>query len=95
VTDLSIRFETLTQTHGDLTRAHTTAQDAIAELKAKLDQSLASWTGDAQEIYQQVKADWDASFARMALVLQRAQGHIANAHEIFTSAERDNARIWQ
>jgi WXG100 family type VII secretion target len=92
---LKIQYETLQQAQIDLGVAYNAAKNAIDELRAKLDQSLASWTGDAQTAYVQVKLDWDKAFAHMAAVLQKAHVHMGNAHEMYQQVERQNVSIWQ
>ncbi|GIH18845.1 WXG100 family type VII secretion target [Rugosimonospora africana] len=92
---LKIQYETLQQAETDLGVAYTAAKSAIDELRAKLDQSLSQWTGDAQQAYVQVKSDWDKAFAHMAEVLAKAQVHMGNAHEMYQQVERQNTSIWQ
>jgi WXG100 family type VII secretion target len=92
---MQIQYETLQQAQTDLGAAYAAAKNAIDELKSRLDQSLAQWTGDAQTAYTQVKSDWDKSFAHMASVLAKAQVHMGNAHEMYQQVERQNSSIWQ
>jgi WXG100 family type VII secretion target len=91
---MNIRFETLEQAQTDLATGYAAAKQTIEDLKAKLNQNLADWNGDARETYAQVQNDWDKAFAHMAAVLQKAHVHIGNAHEMYTQVERQNKSIW-
>src|SRR5262249_32597149 len=92
---LQIQYETLQQAQTDLGVAYTAAKNAIDDLKSKLDQNLAQWTGPAQEAYQQVKGDWDRAFAHMHSVLEKAAIHVGSSHDMYSQAERQNVSIWQ
>lgn len=91
---LNIKYETLSDAQNDLSAAYAAAQSTIDDLKAKLAGGLAEWTGTAREAYDQVQRDWHNAFAHMALVLQKAGGHLGNANEMYQQAERDNTTIW-
>jgi WXG100 family type VII secretion target len=91
---LNIRYETLADAQGDLAAAYAGAQATIDDLKAKLAQTLSLWTGDARTAYDQVQQDWAKAFAHMAGVLQQAQVHLGNAHDMYQAVERQNTSIW-
>ncbi len=92
---LQIRYETLQQAQTDLGMAYAAARTAIEDLTRQLDRSLAGWSGEARAAYDQVKADWERSFAHMAQVLSRAQVHMGSAHEMYQQVERQNTSIWR
>ena len=91
---LNISYETLADAQGDLAAAYTGAQATIDDLKAKLAQSLSSWSGDARNAYDEVQREWAQAFAHMAAVLQKAQVHLGSAHDMYQDVERQNASIW-
>jgi WXG100 family type VII secretion target len=91
---LNISYATLSGGEQELGQAYQAAKTAIDDLKAKLNQNLAEWTGDARAAYEQVQRDWDQAFAHMAMVLQRAQAHLGNSHDMYQHVERQNTSIW-
>jgi WXG100 family type VII secretion target len=91
---LNIKYEALADAQSELASHHAAAQTAIEELKAKLEGNLTQWTGEAREAYEQVKRDWDATFAHMAEVLQKAHMHLGNANEWYQAMERANTTMW-
>lgn len=91
---LNISYATLAAGEQELGQAYQAAKSAIDDLKAKLNQNLAEWTGDARTAYEQVQRDWDQAFAHMATVLQRAQAHLGNSHDMYQQVERQNISIW-
>jgi 6 kDa early secretory antigenic target len=91
---LNINFGTLADAQSELAAHYAAAQAHIEELKAKLAGSLEMWSGDAREAYDQVQRDWDAAFAHMAAVLQKAQSHLGNANDMYQATERQNTTIW-
>jgi WXG100 family type VII secretion target len=91
---LKIQYETLQQAQTDLAVAYTAAHNGIDDLRTKLDQHLAEWTGDARDAYTQAQLDWHRAFEHMAQVLNKAQIHLANAHDLYQAVERQNLSIW-
>jgi early secretory antigenic target protein ESAT-6 len=91
---LNINFGTLADAQSELAGHYAAAKAHIEELKAKLAGSLEMWSGDAREAYDQVQRDWDAAFAHMAAVLEKAHMHLGNANETYQAAERQNTSIW-
>jgi WXG100 family type VII secretion target len=91
---LNIRYETLGEAQGDLAAAYAAAQSTIEELKAKLAGGLSMWTGDARHAYDQAQRDWNAAFAHMAAVLNKANVHLGNVNDWYQYAERQNVSIW-
>ena len=91
---LNIKYETLADAQNDLAAAYAAAQATIDELKSKLAGGLSQWTGDARDAYDQVQRDWNAAFAHMAAVLQKAHVHLGNANEMYQTVERQNTSIW-
>lgn len=92
---LNIRYETLDQAKTDLAAAYAGAQATISELETKLNQSLAEWTGDAQEAYAEAKLAWSRAFTHMQTVLNQAQVHVGNASDMYQAVERQNQSIWK
>jgi 6 kDa early secretory antigenic target len=91
---LNIKYETLGEAQSDLAAAYAATQATIDDLKSKLAGGLSQWTGDARDAYDQVQRDWNAAFAHMAAVLQKAHVHLGNANEMYQTVERQNTSIW-
>jgi WXG100 family type VII secretion target len=91
---LSISYAALAQGEQELGRASMEARNAIEDLKAKLNQHLSEWTGDARTAYERVQHEWDQAFAHMAAVLQRAQSHLGSTNDMYQQVERQNSTIW-
>jgi WXG100 family type VII secretion target len=91
---LNISYAALAAGEQELGQAFQAAKTAIDDLKAKLNQNLSEWTGDARAAYEQVQREWDQAFAHMATVLQRAQMHLGNTHDMYQHVERQNTSIW-
>jgi len=91
---MAINYETLQQAQTDLGVAFVSAKQTIDELQAKLHDHLKDWSGDAQVAYDEVQKDWTKAFGDMARVLDNAQVHVGNAHEMYQQVERQNLSIW-
>jgi WXG100 family type VII secretion target len=92
---LNIKFETLEQAEVDLGVALRAAQDAISQLETALKHKLGDWTGAAEQAYSAAQDQWRAAFKHMEAVLTKAQGHVANARELYADVERQNVSIWR
>src|SRR5260370_6827567 len=87
-------FEPPQTTQDELQQHYNTAHQAIDDLKAQLNGSLAEWTGTAREAYTQVQAEWDKAFASMNEILAAAHTHVGNARDVYMQNEDPIARGW-
>ncbi|MFH9090394.1 WXG100 family type VII secretion target [Streptomyces sp. NPDC017673] len=55
---------------------------------------LSQWTSEAQEVYTQVKAQWDGAAAHMAQLANTATTTLGHINAAYTSGEQQGMRMW-
>ena len=55
---------------------------------------LNSWSGAAQEAYNNCKKQWDDAADQLAIVLSNIGGAVTQAHENYTGAEQAALNNW-
>ena len=92
---MNIHYETLSGAQTDLTAAYQAAYNTIQELEKRLNDGLKEWSGDAQQVYHEVRLEWQKAFHHMAHVLSQAGVHMGNANDTYQAVERQNTSIWR
>jgi uncharacterized protein YukE len=55
---------------------------------------LSQWTSEAQEVYAQVKAQWDSGAAHMAQLAGTATTTLGHINTAYTNGERQGVQMW-
>ncbi|MFI6444303.1 WXG100 family type VII secretion target [Kitasatospora sp. NPDC050543] len=66
----------------------------LAQLESQAKTHLAEWTSDAQQTYQQVKAQWDAAAADMTAKSDAAVSMLGTINEFYANGERQGVQLW-
>ncbi len=69
-------------------------ESVLDSLKAKLEETLAEWTGDAQSAYAEARTTWDQAARDLHAELARLHKAIKRTHHNFRSASDTNVRMW-
>jgi WXG100 family type VII secretion target len=93
-TYMHVDFNGLDGVVADLQRHADAAHTAMNDLGAQLQQHLASWSSDAEGMYVQKKAGWDADFDHIHQILAGAQAHVTNTNDNYRATEQAATKSW-
>lgn len=68
--------------------------ETLTDLDNQARINLAEWTSDAQTVYLQVKAQWDAAAADMTQKAALATSMLGNINQNYGDGERQGVRLW-
>ncbi|SDP42608.1 WXG100 family type VII secretion target [Actinacidiphila guanduensis] len=66
----------------------------LEDLDNQSKMNLSEWTSDAQAVYAEVKAQWDAAAADMTQKSQMATQMLGTINESYGNGERQGMGIW-
>ncbi|GAA1991720.1 WXG100 family type VII secretion target [Kitasatospora viridis] len=91
---IKVTFETIQNAGAAVRGGATTIQGQLDELRAKVVAICGTWTGAAQEGYNQRQAVWDSKAKDLHETLLKIAGALDDAHAHYTATEAANAGIW-
>lgn len=66
----------------------------LSELDNQSKVKLSEWTSDAQTVYAETKAQWDAAAADMTQKAAMAVSMLGGINEYYSSGEQQGVRLW-
>jgi early secretory antigenic target protein ESAT-6 len=91
---IKVTFGTIQNAGQQVRTTANTIQSQLDDLKAGVQKVAASWTGAAQEGYQQRQAIWDQKASDLHTTLNQIAAALDSAHESYTSTESANSALW-
>ena len=94
MTTYTVQMEQVDYIVGEMHSIPQRINQTLTELDNAAKMHLSEWTSDAQQTYQQVKAQWDAAAADMTQKAASATQMLGEINEYYSSGERQGVRLW-
>lgn len=94
MSDFSFDFNVGDMTLEEMKAANTRVKQALEEMEADVERTLAEWTGSAQNAYWDAKAVWNQQAAQMPVYLAKAGETLANIAQNYGLSDTQSAKIW-
>jgi early secretory antigenic target protein ESAT-6 len=91
---IKVTFGTIQNAGQEVRTTANTIQSQLDDLKAAVQRVASSWTGSAQEGYQQRQAIWDSKAADLHTSLNQIAAALDAAHQSYTATEQSNTNMW-
>ncbi|MCC9311397.1 WXG100 family type VII secretion target [Kitasatospora sp. RB6PN24] len=91
---IKVTFGTIQDAGAQVRAAANTIQGQLDDLKTAVQRVANSWTGAAQQGYQQRQATWDAKATDLHTTLNQIATALDNAHQSYTQTEQTNTNVW-
>jgi 6 kDa early secretory antigenic target len=91
---IKVTFGGLEAAAGNISTQANKVQSQLDDLKAYLQPLVASWTGEASEMYATHQRKWDTAAADLQAVLAAIGVAVQNAAQDYRDGERTNASRW-
>lgn len=92
--EIQVDFGSLSQAHSDMMLATQKLQQRLDQLEKDLKPLVATWTGQAAQLYQSVQRQWHGSASDMQLTLGHLGGAVRDSHDTFYQTEQRNAALF-
>lgn len=92
--EIKVSFGGLQAAAGNISSQAQKVQGSLDDLKQYLTPLVASWTGNAAEMYAAHQAKWDTAAADLQQVLAAIAVAVQRAAEDYIDGERANANRW-
>jgi WXG100 family type VII secretion target len=92
--ELKVTFGALDATAGDVQGAANQIQGRLDQLDSDLAPLRTDWTGDAQQAYEQAKAEWTRAMTDMQALLAQIGTAVSQSNSDYQTAERANQSRW-
>jgi uncharacterized protein YukE len=79
---------------GEMTSITQQLTSTLEDLDSQSKVKLSEWSSDAQSVYAEVKAQWDAAAADMTAKAQAAAGMLGTINSSYSDGERQGMNIW-
>lgn len=90
MSEIKVTFPELEAAGNNITSAAAKVQGSLDDLKTYLQPLVASWTGNAQETYQQLQAQWNSAATDLQQVLNSIGVAVHNANQAYQDGENAN-----
>jgi len=90
----TVQMEQVDYIVGEMNSITQKINQTLANLDSEAKMHLSEWTSDAQQTYQQVKAQWDAAAQDMTQKSSAATQMLGEINEYYSSGERQGVRLW-
>ena len=87
---IKVTFGSLDTAESDLTSAHATMGQRLAELRSDIQPMVSTWQGAAQEAYTGYQQQWDSAWDELTSALQEFQRALAQSIVVYQSGEQQN-----
>ncbi|MFD9895273.1 WXG100 family type VII secretion target [Amycolatopsis sp. NPDC059027] len=74
--------------------ANARVKQALTDMEADVEKTLADWTGSAQTAYWDAKAVWNQQAAQMPVYLASAGQTLANIAQNYGVSDSQSAKLW-
>lgn len=91
---IKVHFGGMSEGHVSFTQLANEYKQVLGALEGDLNQSLSSWTGDAQAAYHKAKADWRAASTQLSESAVRLARTIGDAGDMYHGNEIRQAARW-
>jgi WXG100 family type VII secretion target len=91
---IKVDFGSLAQAHADMMATTQKLQQRLDQLENDLRPLVATWTGQAAELYQAKQRQWHNAAADMQTSLGQLGGAVSQSHDAFQQAEAQNASMF-
>jgi WXG100 family type VII secretion target len=91
---LTVHLPHLAQTADDLKSLADTLEKHLAEVDRGVHRVASTWTGEAQEAFQERYRQWRSASADLHRALRTLQGIVSTAHGNYSAARAANLRMW-
>jgi early secretory antigenic target protein ESAT-6 len=92
--DMQVNFSGMDAGSQQITAAARNVQQELDDLANFLKPLVATWTGQAAELYQSKKAQWDQSAADLFMILNQIGNAVGVANQNYQAAENANKATW-
>jgi early secretory antigenic target protein ESAT-6 len=93
--EIKVTFSALGAAQGDVAATAGRITTQLEDLKRFLAPMVASWQGEAAELYTVRQRQWDTAAADIAAVLSRIGVALGSANESYQQVENANAARWR
>ncbi|MFE4631700.1 WXG100 family type VII secretion target [Streptomyces mirabilis] len=90
----TVQMEQVDYIVGEMNSITQRINGTLTDLDSEAKMRLSEWTSDAQQTYQQVKAQWDAAAADMTQKAATASQMLGQINEYYSSGERQGVQLW-
>lgn len=87
---IKVTFGSLDTAESDLTSAHASMGQRLAELKADIQPMISTWEGGAREAYYGHQQQWDTAWDELTSALQEFQRALAQSNADYQAGEQQN-----
>lgn len=87
---IKVTFGSLDTAESDLTSAHATMGQRLAELRSDIQPMVSTWQGAAREAYASHQQQWDTAWDELTSALQEFQRALAQANTDYQAGEQQN-----
>ncbi|MBE7186694.1 WXG100 family type VII secretion target [Jatrophihabitans endophyticus] len=94
MSEIHVQFESLETGASGIKSNYAKLQATLEQLNSDLQPMLSSWSGAAQEAYNNCKREWDNAADQLAVVLSNIGQAVTQAHENYTGAEQAALNNW-
>ena len=92
--DMQVNFGSMDAGSQSINAAAKNVQQQLDDLAAFLKPLVASWTGEAAQMYQGKKQQWDSSAADLFMILNQIGQAVGTANQNYQAAENANKATW-
>lgn len=93
--EIRVTFSALNAAQGDVSTTASRISTQLEDLKRFLAPMVATWQGEAAELYGQKQRTWDTAAADLAAVLAQIGVALGSANESYQQVEHANAARWR
>jgi WXG100 family type VII secretion target len=91
---IKVDYGTLMQAFADMTAAAQKIQQRLGQLEDDLSPLVATWTGEAAELYKADQRQWHNAATDLRATLARLGVSVSDSHDVFKKAEAQNAAVF-
>ncbi|PSL54745.1 early secretory antigenic target protein ESAT-6 [Saccharothrix carnea] len=91
---IKVDFAALGTAAGDIASQASQVQQALDDLKSRIDPVIAQWEGASSGAYAEAQAKWNQSAGDLQQVLASVGAAVASANDAYNAAEQKNSARW-
>lgn len=91
---IKVDFAALGTAAGDIASQASQVQQALDDLKSRIDPVIAQWEGNSSGAYAEAQGKWNTSAADLQQVLASVGAAVASANDAYNAAEQKNVGRW-
>ncbi|MGW1680120.1 WXG100 family type VII secretion target [Saccharopolyspora antimicrobica] len=94
MSDYRFDFNVADMTLDEMNAVNGRVKNALADMEAQVERSLADWTGVAQDAYWSAKAEWNRQAAQMPVYLEAGRKTLLSISDNYGTTEQRAKQIW-